>query len=98
MAKNSGMAATVANRAIRSRIVANNSLGTATSASWKITYVECRVTFAPILMSFSHRAVKLATGVWHDRMANSLYLLTYPVRGRDDERGHPGRPVFSPGV
>ena len=25
--------------------------------------------------------------VWHDRMVNSLYLLTYPVRGRGDENG-----------
>ena len=41
----------IANRLIRPRIAANNSLGTATSASWKVTYFECRTTFAPILIS-----------------------------------------------
>ena len=33
----------IVNRLIRSRIAAKSSLGTATSASWKVTYFECRV-------------------------------------------------------
>lgn len=40
----------IASRLIRSKIVVNNSLCTATSASWKVTCFACRVTFAPILM------------------------------------------------
>ena len=42
---------------MRSRIAANNLRVTATSASWNVTYFECRVTFAPILTSFSRRVV-----------------------------------------
>ena len=45
------------NRWIRSRIPANNSRGTATSAIWKITYPECLTTLAPILISFSRSVV-----------------------------------------
>ncbi len=45
------------NRWMRSRIVANNSRGTATSAIWKITYPECLTTLAPILISFSRSVV-----------------------------------------
>ncbi len=41
------------NRWMRSRIAANNSRGTATSAIWNVTYLECRTTFAPILINFS---------------------------------------------
>ena len=44
-------------RSMRSRIVANNFRVTATSASWNITYFECRVTFTPILTSLSRRVV-----------------------------------------
>jgi hypothetical protein len=35
-------------RAIRPRIRANNCRGTATSANWKKTYLECLTTLAPI--------------------------------------------------
>ncbi len=40
-------------RPIRSKIVWNNSRGTATSAIWKTIFREWRTTFAPILISFS---------------------------------------------
>ena len=46
-----------ASRAMRSRIAANKFRVTATSASWKNTDLACRVTFAPILMSFSRSVV-----------------------------------------
>ena len=46
-----------ASRSIRSRIAANNFRVIATSASWNVTYFACRVTFAPILMSFSRMVV-----------------------------------------
>ena len=36
----------MANLAIRSRIATNKFRVTATSASWNVTYFECRVTFA----------------------------------------------------
>ncbi len=39
------------NRWMRSRIAANKSHGTATSAIWKITYAECVTTLAPIWIS-----------------------------------------------
>ena len=42
---------------MRSRIAANNSRGTATSAIWNVTYLKCRTTFAPILISFSRSVV-----------------------------------------
>ena len=48
----------IANRAMRSRIVANRFRVTATSASWNVTYFECRVTLAPILINFSRRRVR----------------------------------------
>ncbi len=48
-----------ANRAIRSRIVANNALGTGTSASWNVTNFKCRVTVAPILISFYRRVLNV---------------------------------------
>jgi len=38
----------IANRAMRSRIAANRSRVTATSASWNVTYFACRVTLAAI--------------------------------------------------
>jgi hypothetical protein len=47
----------IASRAMRSRIAANKFRVTATSASWNVTYFECRVTFAPVLMSFSRSVV-----------------------------------------
>ena len=47
----------MANLAIRLRIATNKFRVTATSANWNITYRECRVTFAPILTSFSHSVV-----------------------------------------
>jgi len=37
---------------MRSRIAANSTRGTATSAIWKITYREWVTTLAPILISF----------------------------------------------
>jgi hypothetical protein len=46
-----------ANRAMRSRMAANSRRGTVTSASWNVTYLECRVTLAPILMSLSRSVV-----------------------------------------
>ncbi len=46
-----------ASRSMRSRIAANNLRVTATSASWNVTYFACRVTFAPILTSFSRSVV-----------------------------------------
>ncbi len=46
-----------ASRSIRSRIATNNFRVIATSASWNVTYFACRVTFAPILTSFSRRVV-----------------------------------------
>ena len=42
---------------MRSKIAANNSRGTATSAIWKITYPECLTTLAPIFISFSRSVV-----------------------------------------
>ena len=47
----------IANRSIRSRIAANKFRVTATSASWNVTYFECRVTLAPILTSSSDSVV-----------------------------------------
>ena len=44
-------------RWMRSRIAANKSRGTATSASWNATYLACRTSFAPILISFSRSVV-----------------------------------------
>ena len=48
-----------ASLSIRPRIAANSALGTATSASWKITYQECFTTFAPIFTSFSLSVVSV---------------------------------------
>ena len=42
---------------MRSRIAPKKFRVTATSASWNVTYLECRVTLAPILMSFSRSVV-----------------------------------------
>ena len=47
----------IANLAIRLRIAENKFRVTATSANWNATYPECRVTFAPILTSFSRSVV-----------------------------------------
>jgi len=47
----------IANRARRSKIAANKFPVTAASASWNVTYFACRVTVAPILMSFSGSVV-----------------------------------------
>ena len=53
-----------ASRLIRSRIAVNNSLGTATSASWKVTYFECLATFAPIPELLTLRqAAELCSGI-----------------------------------
>ena len=46
-----------ASRSMRSRIAENNLRVTATSANWNVTYFACRVTFAPILTSFSRSVV-----------------------------------------
>ena len=46
-------------RPIRSKIVWNNSLCTATSAIWKMIFREWRTTFAPILISFSRNVVNV---------------------------------------
>src|SRR5262245_27297596 len=46
-------------RPIRPRIAANSWRGTATSASWKMTYLACVTTFAPILTSFSRSVVRV---------------------------------------
>ncbi len=43
---------------MRRRIVRNSSLGTATSASWKVTYRPWLMTLAPILISFSLSVVR----------------------------------------
>jgi hypothetical protein len=48
-------------RPIRSKIVWNNSRGTATSAIWKIIFREWRTTFAPILISFSRSGNVMAS-------------------------------------
>jgi hypothetical protein len=45
--------AIIVNCLIRQRISQNKTLGTATSAIWNITYLECLITFAPIFISFS---------------------------------------------
>ncbi len=45
------------NRWMRSKIAANKSRGTATSAIWKTTYLEWVATFAPILISLSRGVV-----------------------------------------
>ena len=42
---------------MRPRIAANRSRGTATWASWNVTYLECRTTFAPILINISSSVV-----------------------------------------
>ena len=52
-----GWKASDRSRTILATIAANNSRGTATSASWNVTYFECRTTLAPILMSFSRNVV-----------------------------------------
>ena len=41
------------NRWMRSRIAANSSRGTATSAIWNVTYLACRTALALILFTFS---------------------------------------------
>src|SRR6516165_9806236 len=46
-------------RAIRPRIRANSFRGTATSANWKRTYLECLTTLAPILSPFSRSVVSV---------------------------------------
>jgi hypothetical protein len=65
----------IANRAIRSRIAANNRRDTATSASWNVTYLACRVTLAPILTSLSRNVVSEAQ--W--QRSNEVLLPTIPV-------------------
>ena len=52
---------TVANfrRSIAFRMSRNSSLGTATSAIWKMIFREWRTTFAPILISFSRNVVNV---------------------------------------
>src|SRR4051812_28834410 len=45
-------------RPIRSRIAAKSWRGTATSASWKMTYLACATTLAPIFTSFSRKVVR----------------------------------------
>src|SRR3954466_98078 len=47
----------VRSRVISDKMSANICLGTATSASWKVTYRPWLTTFAPILISFSRRLV-----------------------------------------
>jgi hypothetical protein len=47
----------IASGAMRSRIAANKFRVTTTSARWKNTYFACRVTLAPILISFSRSVV-----------------------------------------
>ena len=47
----------VASRRIRSRIARYSRHGTATSAIWKVTYLACRTTLAPILINFSPKVV-----------------------------------------
>ena len=42
---------------MRSRIAENNLRVTATFTNWNVTYFACRVTFAPILTSFSRIVV-----------------------------------------
>ena len=46
-------------RPIRSRIAANSWRGTATSANWKMMYLACATTLAPILTSFSRSVVSV---------------------------------------
>jgi hypothetical protein len=47
-------------RPIRSKMVWNNSRGTATSAIWKTVFREWRTTFAPILISFSRNEASVS--------------------------------------
>lgn len=49
----------IASRLIRASSFASNSLGAVTSASRKVASFECRVTFAPISISFSRGVVKV---------------------------------------
>ena len=49
----------ISNRTMQSRIVANKSCVTAIPASWNVAYFECRITFAPILISFSRSVVNV---------------------------------------
>jgi hypothetical protein len=56
---------------MRSKIAANKSRVTVTSTSWNVTYFECRVTFAPILMSFPYTVVSDHCHTGFD-MANAL--------------------------
>ena len=55
-----------ASRLIRSRIARYPPAadrGTATSAIWKVTYLACRTTLAPILISFSRKVfIELTIG------------------------------------
>ena len=61
-----GLGEIAANRRIRSRIARYNRRGTATSAIWKVTYLACRTTLAPILINFSRKV-----GIVHVFMRNS---------------------------
>jgi len=52
-----------ASRLIRSRIARYSRHETATSAIWNVTYLVCRTTLAPILISFSRKVfIELTIG------------------------------------
>jgi hypothetical protein len=53
------IAGCIACRPIRPKMAANNFRGTATAANWNVTHFECRVTLAPILISFSRSVVNV---------------------------------------
>lgn len=53
-------------RPIRSTRAANSWRGTATSASWKIMYVECVTTFAPILTKSAPQLLSGQAVIRHD--------------------------------
>ncbi len=71
------------NRWIRSKIAANNSRGTATSAIWKITYRELVTTLAPILINFSRSVVsdQCLTDLGTHEQSLELFYVAFEDRG-----------------
>ena len=59
---------------IRLRIIRNSSLGTATSANWKVTWRPWRTTLAPILTNFSRIVVVDQSSASSGRTTFRLWL------------------------
>ena len=80
-------------RSMRFRIAANSFRGTATSAIWKMTYLEWATTFAPILISFSRSvvSVQLLIGLRQHQLAEEVGQVV-----RQGEQLQPRRVVLEP--